>query len=119
MEAAAAGPEEPSAAPEGRAAASAAGRTGPPSRRPSRSRRPASTWLLAGGWEERSERIRWRSSASQHRQKSGRGRDTQRVKSVHYVFECHTKISFQASKKRDSQSKLSSKCACIEFDLKM
>lgn len=43
-------PEEPSAAPEGRAAASAAGRTGPPSGRPSRSGRPASAWLPAGCW---------------------------------------------------------------------
>lgn len=44
---AAEGPEEPSAAPEGRAAASAAGRTGPPSERPSHSGRPASAWLPA------------------------------------------------------------------------
>lgn len=38
-------PEEPLTAPEGRAAANAAGRTGPPSRRPSRSGRLASAWL--------------------------------------------------------------------------
>lgn len=64
---AAAGPEGPSAAPEGRAAASAAGRTGPPSRRPSRLGHPASAWLPAGCWKERSERISRRSSASTHR----------------------------------------------------
>lgn len=46
---AAAAPGEPSAGPEGRAAASAAGRTGPPSGRLSRSGRPASAWLPAGG----------------------------------------------------------------------
>lgn len=61
------GPEGSSAAPEGRAAASAAGRMGPPSRRPSRSGRPASAWLPAGCWEERSERISRRSSASEVR----------------------------------------------------
>lgn len=49
---AAAAPGEPSAGPEGRAAASAAGRTGPPSGRPSRSGRLASAWLPAGGWED-------------------------------------------------------------------
>lgn len=42
------GPEGPSAAPEGRVAASAAGTMGPPSRRPSHSGRPASAWLPAG-----------------------------------------------------------------------
>lgn len=45
-------PEEPSAVPEGRAAASAAGRTDPPSGRPSHSRRLASACLRAGCWEE-------------------------------------------------------------------
>lgn len=49
---------EPSAAPEGRAAASAAGRTGPPSGRPSRWGRPASALLPAGCWVGRARRDR-------------------------------------------------------------
>lgn len=83
-----AGPEEPSAAPEGRAAASAAGKTGPPSGRPSRWGRSASAWLHADCCRETPERTRCQSSPSEEiREGCKHVRDTHGVRSVQHVLD--------------------------------